>query len=208
MSFNGRLQLILCGHRSVTSSFSAVVKNTPGNEQKMNINAVRRSVLSLIALFIAQTMPMALAEDDAAPGGPLTGKIDYSYVGHLGQKDDAGRSLVWEGTVEGDLNGKMKWWFVNPPPAPKITYMGGRLTFYAARWEIRAGEELLLAGESGGKTDFRDGVDGIWDGHGLVTEASEKFQSLRGRRIYETGSVILGSDPPVSLSGAGIFLIY
>jgi hypothetical protein len=67
---------------------------------------------------------------------------------------------------------------------------------------------LLLAGETAGKTDFRNGADGIWDGHGRVTEAYEKFQSLKGHAVYETGSVIVGSDPPKSFSGTGMFQIY
>ncbi len=102
----------------------------------------------------------------------------------------------------------MKWWFVQPSPVSGNTYMGGEVVFYVARWEIWAGEELLLAGESAGKTVYPDGADGMWDGHGIVTEASRDFDVLKGRKVYETGPVIVGSDPPVSFSGTGMFLIY
>ena len=138
----------------------------------------------------------------------LTSEIDYRFVGHLEQLDDEGRLFVWAGTIEGDFTGEMKWWFVQPSPVSGSTYMGGKAAFYAARWEFWAGEELLLAGESAGKTVFPDGADGMWDGHGVVTEASGEFDALKGRKVYETGPVIVGSDPPVSYSGTGLFLIY
>jgi len=80
--------------------------------------------------------------------------------------------------------------------------------YYAAKWEILVDGELVLAGESAGKTVWRDGADGIWDGHGIVMEARGDFSTLKGRKTYETGPVIKGSNPPVSFSGTGMFLIY
>lgn len=174
----------------------------------MNINADWRLSQLLVMLSISQTAQVAFAENDAIRSERLTGRIDYSYVGHLGEMDDKGRSLVWEATIEGDLKGTIKWWFVNPPPVSEVPYADGRLTFYTARWELWVGEKLLLAGHTAGKTDFRNSADGIWDGHGRVTEADDKFRSLKGRAVYETGSVILGSDPPKSFSGTGMFQIY
>ena len=60
----------------------------------MNINAVWRLTELLLVLSISQTAQMAFAENDANRSERLTGKIDYSYVGHLGETDDKGRSLV------------------------------------------------------------------------------------------------------------------
>lgn len=172
----------------------------------MKFDTVRRMTKWLVLLFMAYAMP--LAADDANRINRLSGKIDYWYVTHLGQTDDEGRRLTWEANFEGDVTGKMKWWFVTPAPVPGITYSSGWISIYAARWELWVDEELLLAGETSGKTDFRDGGDGVWDGHGRVTEASGKFESLKGHEVYETGPVILGSDPPRSYSGTGIFVIY
>jgi hypothetical protein len=135
----------------------------------------------------------------------LTGRIDYQHVGHRGETDDQGRRLIWEGTIEGDLTGTMKWWFDASPPAPNTAYNGGRVAYYAGRWEIwDVHGTLLLAGESAGKTVLPKGEDGIWDGHGVVTEASGHFNALKGLRISETGPVLLGPFP----SGTGIFVIY
>jgi len=163
---------------------------------------------SVLALFIVTTAQIASAESDSIPDEQVIGTIKYWFVGHLGQTDEKGRLLVWEAKAEGDLKGTMKWWFVNPPPNAEIKYSGGRVTYYSARWELWDEEDLLLAGESAGKTNFRDGADGIWDGHGRVTEASGKYGFLKGRIVYETGPVILGSDPPKTFSGAGVFQIY
>ncbi len=162
----------------------------------------------LLVLSMMLTGAIAFADDGAVPRGRLTSEIDYRFVGHLEQLDDEGRLLVWEGIIKGDFTGEMKWWFVQPSPVSGNTYMGGEVVFYVARWEIWAGEELLLAGESAGKTVYPDGADGMWDGHGIVTEASRDFDVLKGRKVYETGPVIVGSDPPVSFSGTGMFLIY
>ncbi len=161
-----------------------------------------------ILFILLQGCVGASTEDGPIHMGQLLGQIDYWFVGHLGQSDDAGRLLVWKATIDGDLAGEVKWWFVDPGPVPEVPFTGGRTNFYAARWEIWSGEELLLAGDSAGKTVFREGEDGIWDGHGVVTEANGSYGELVGRRVYESGPVIVGSEPPVSFSGTGVFSIY
>jgi hypothetical protein len=167
---------------------------------------------NLIALVIAFSAagiaPSAAMESDEADAAQLIGRIEYRFVGHQQQTDASNRLLVWEAVAEGDLNGEMKWWFVVPPPVDEVAYTDGRITFYSARWELWADDELLLAGHSVGKTDFRNGADGIWDGHGRVTEAAAQYQYLLGHAIYETGPVLLGAEPPQSFSGTGMFLVY
>jgi len=94
-----------------------------------------------------------------------------------------------------------------PLACASTTYKGGKVDYYKARWEIWVDEKLVLAGESAGKTVTPDQSDGMWDGHGVVTEANGKFARLKGRKVYETGPVIYGSNPPVSLTGTGMFQI-
>jgi len=169
------------------------------------------SVLTSLLLVLSMTLAgaPAFADKGVVPTGQLISQIDYEFVGHLGLWDAEGRLLVWQGNIRGDVTGEMKWWVVvQPPPVDDSPYDAGVLGFYAARWEIWNAGELLLAGESAGKTVFPDGADGIWDGHGVVTEAKGKLNRLKRRKISETGTVILGTDPPMSLSGAGMFLIY
>lgn len=138
----------------------------------------------------------------------LIGALDLTYVGHLQKTDDDGRILVWDGSIGGDFGGKINWWFIDPPPATSPAYNGGEVAYYKARWEIRVGDKLILAGESAGKTVTPVQSDGMWDGHGIVTEANGKFAQFKGHRVSETGPVIYGSNPPVSLTGTGMFQIY
>jgi hypothetical protein len=137
----------------------------------------------------------------------LFNTIDYVFVGHREEFDREGRLLVWVATVEGAFSGRMKWWSTADPPAPVYEQAGAVIAFYSARWEISSDDRSLLAGESAGKTVFPQGADGIWDGHGVVTEAQADLEALIDRRIHETGSVIVGSNPPLSYAGHGIFVI-
>lgn len=162
----------------------------------------------VLVLFSMTAMPLTQADSDSKPDGQFVATIEYRFVGHLGRTDEKGRVLVWEAEAKGGVSGTMKWWFVDPPPISESRHQGGRLSFYAARWELWDEEELLLAGETAGKTNFPDGADGVWDGHGRVTEARGKYEFLKGRSVYETGPVIIGSDPPESFSGTGVFVIH
>jgi hypothetical protein len=140
--------------------------------------------------------------------GPLAVQIEYRSVGHLEERDGDGWLLAWKADVSGDLEGEMWWWFPATPPAPESKYAGGEVGYYLARWEFWNGDELILAGESAGKTVISDGEDGIWDGHGIVLKASGELSALKGRKIYETGTVIMPTDPDVLSTGSGMFVIY
>jgi hypothetical protein len=159
-------------------------------------------------LTLALCSAVAFAEKNGDESVQLVSKIDYQFAGHLEQTDEQGRLLVWQGTVEGDLNGEIKWWFVRPTPVPNAEYTGGAVSFYSAYWEIRNDGKLVLAGQSAGKTVFPDGTDGIWDGHGVVTHGDKNHKKYEGRKIYETGPVVTGPNPPVSFSGSGMFQVY
>ena len=175
---------------------------------KSSNHSFRRLACFFLVLLVANTNQTTLADENVILGDRLIGKISYWFVGHLGETDNAGRLLVWEATIEGDVNGKMKWWFVNPPPIASVRYTNGQTSFYVARWELWNGDTLLLAGESAGKTDFPDNSDGMWDGHGRVTEAYGSFGAFSGHKVYESGPVIRGEDSPRTFSGTGMFVIY
>lgn len=144
----------------------------------------------------------ALSSAAKKPASALNSDIDYVFAGHLGTVDDAGRRLVWDGNISGDVNGKILWWFVSPagpPNMPESAHVG----FYEARWEVWDGEDLLLAGESAGSTALPPGKDGIWRGNGQVTEVSEGYEPWMNRQIKEGGNV----NFVFPFSGAGFFRI-
>lgn len=137
------------------------------------------------SLLSKQESP-SLVNSKTAPSLKCT--IEYVFVGHLGIFDTDGRLLVWEAEIHGDIEGTMKWWFVlggGPPNMPDEAHS----SFYEARWEIWSGSDLLLAGESAGQTATPADKDGIWNGHGMVTETSPKYEPWNGRRIKEGGNV-------------------
>jgi hypothetical protein len=169
------------------------------------------SVLLMVAVALASSSAPAEARGHGKSPKQAVSEIVYVFTGHLGITDDEGRRLIWEGTITGDINGTMKWWF-GPSPATGGPFLGGTVSYYAGRWEIwdQEGKKLLLAGESAGKTVFPvtaegERLDGVWDGHGVVTEARKDFRRLKGRRIYETGPVVMD---PFPYSGTGMFSIY
>ncbi|MFO7695003.1 MAG: hypothetical protein R6V57_18115 [Vicinamibacterales bacterium] len=171
----------------------------------MKRRPVRLAVASLLMLAVTLVAaPASFAQGNDVKAPQLTGRIDFQFAGHLNEYDAAGRKLLWIATIEGDLNGTMRWWFAVPSPAPKFVYAGGQVNYYAARWEIWDGGVLLLAGESSGKTVTPIGQDGMWDGAGVVTEGSGKYNVLKGRHIYETGPVVMTGLP----YGTGIFSVF
>jgi hypothetical protein len=170
-----------------------------------------KAILALASLLLVLSMTLgttAIAADNDVPNGRLASQIDYTFVADQGNFDSEGRLLVWEASIAGAFTGEMKWWF-ELPPVEDAFFDTGFVAFYAARWEIWSAGELLAAGESAGKTVFPFVGDAIWDGHGVVTEAKGELNPLKGRKVYETGTVIWGTEPLDPLfSGRGMFLIY
>ncbi|MDH5761298.1 MAG: hypothetical protein OEZ65_17170 [Gemmatimonadota bacterium] len=147
-----------------------------------------------------EPQPLFSMVGDAAPA--LMSTIDYVFAGHLGQFDADGRLLVWDGTIDGEVNGQILWWFVlgaGPPNKPPQALVG----FYEARWEIWDGETLLMAGNSSGTTAKPPGLDGIWRGKGIVTEANADYAEWIGRPMFEDGNVAWAFP----YSGQGTFRI-
>lgn len=171
------------------------------------ISVVVRMPLLVLPLLLLPERP-AFADEHAVISGPLTLQIEYRSVSALGERDDDGWLLAWKAEASGDLSGEMRWWFPETPPAPESRYSDGEVGYYVARWELWVGGERVLSGKSAGKTVIPDGEDGIWDGHGIVMESSDELSSRVGRRIYETGTVLMPADPAVVSTGSGLFVIY
>jgi hypothetical protein len=174
----------------------------------MKINSAWGLTTVILLLSVTLAGSMAFAEDANLPDLPLNGALDLTYIGHLEKTDDDGMLLEWEGSIGGDFAGKIRWWFFEPSPVVTSTYKGGKVDYYKARWEIWVDGKLALSGRSAGKTVTPNQSDGIWDGHGIVTEAYGAFAGVKGHKIYETGIVFFGSNPPISFTCTGMFQIY
>ena len=116
--------------------------------------------------------------------------------------------IVWEGTVEGDINGVIRWWVEFTPPG----------TFGAVgRWEIwdcdpvypatdcDDPDQLIMAGHD--VFGYVSPID--WEGKGIVTyvgAAYPEYAEWLGRRITDGGWVeFVGGFP---FYGEGWFTIY
>lgn len=162
-------------------------------------------ITALLTFILVGFCVTTSAAELPLPNGQLVSKINYWISDDFGMVDDEGRSLVWEGEIAGDLNGYMKWWIDFSKDVPVAELDAGILSFYSGRWEVWSDEgDLLLAGESAGKTFNIVLGDGVWDGVGVVTEAKGKYSPLKGRKTYETGSVVSDGGPP---SGNGMFTV-
>ncbi len=165
---------------------------------------VRKITALLFALGLAAGC--SIEAGDQAAAEVLVADITYTYVGLREETDANGNKLEWQAVATGELGGTFSWWF-KPTPSTDSPYNGGELTFYSAFWELRDGDRLVIRGRSAGKTDVHTDSDGVWDGHGVVTDAAPEYASLVGRRIYETGTVEYGDDPPATFTGHGMFAV-
>jgi hypothetical protein len=117
-------------------------------------------------------------------------------------------ALTWEGTVEGDINGIIRWWV--PFNTVTESFLG------VGRWELWDCEPeypvncnyedttlLMMAGYDAFAYVSADD----WEGKGIVTYANEQYAAWLGRRITDGGNVELYPNG-FPCCGEGWFTIY
>ena len=178
---------------------------------------MRKYLLGVAALILLMGNP---ASADEGTGVVPMLKMDTTYYFVLGSApmtpaaELPGRfpgtfwGVAWEGTVQGDLNGVIRWWVEVP-----LSGVG--------RWEIWGcavpepdcydPTRLIMAGYDafGYMSDSFD----AWAGKGVVTYVGPGYPEYAewfGRRINDGGSIdyILIGDEPVPHYGEGWFTIY
>jgi len=164
--------------------------------------------VTALALLIASPVPAG----DNAPW--LKSDITYNFVLFDGRPVNVsfnpGWWLAWEGTIQGDVNGVIRWWvdmFEAGPPD------------YVGRWAVLDCEpiypisceddaDVIMAGYSAG-TNFEP-VGGVaeWSGKGVVTYVAEPYAKWFGRRTTEGGWYNLDSVTELPVYGEGTFMIF
>jgi hypothetical protein len=165
--------------------------------------------ITALALLVASPAPAG----DNAPW--LESYTTYYFVGVPGS--DPSWLLAWEGTIQGDVNGVIRWWlhlaeWFEPD--------------YVTRWEVLDCEPddpsscphdalVIMAGYSAG-TNLLPPVDGFieWSGKGIVTFIVDdelypqyaKYAKWFGRRTTEGGWY--SPDEEGNPTGVGPFMIY
>jgi hypothetical protein len=121
--------------------------------------------------------------------------------------------LAWEGTIQGDVNGVIRWW---------IDFGEAGYPNYVGRWEVldclpaypiscpHDPALVIMAGYSAG-TNFAP-VDGFaeWPGKGVVTFVAPQYAKWFGRRTTEGGryNFALVGGVPTPNYGEGTFMIF
>ena len=163
--------------------------------------------LTVLALLIVSPAPAG----DNAPW--LKSDISYNFAATSGEVNpcfDPNWILAWEGTIQGDVNGVIRWWIDTTETVFPI---------YVGRWEVLASdpvypkescepdETVIMAVYSAG-TNFEP-VDGIaeWSGKGIVTFVTEPYLKWFGRRTTEGGWYNFAA-PGLPNYGEGTFMIF
>ena len=156
--------------------------------------------IAALALLVASPAPAG----DNAPW--LKSDTAYYFVGVPGS--DPSWLLAWEGTIQGDVNGVIRWWLDTSESFDSD---------YVTRWEVLKCDPddpslclldapVIMAGYSAG-TNFEP-VDGFveWSGKGVVTFVAPQYAKWFGRRTTEGGWYSF--DDEGNPTGVGPFMIY
>ncbi len=116
-------------------------------------------------------------------------------------------ALVWQGTVEGDIDGVIRWW-VELLPSGAFT-SAGRFEIWDCEpvypspgCDFDSPDQLIMAGYE----TFGYVSDVDWEGKGIVSYANEEYAEWFGRRTTDGGYVdFVGGFPSY---GEGYFTIY
>ena len=174
---------------------------------------MRKLLLGVAALVL-------LAASSAPAGGGVTPMLKmnttYNFVFTTGfipaapfveRPSGTQYALVWYGTIQGDVNGVIRWW-AEFTPAGEFTGAG--------RWEFWDCEPVYPSPDC----DFNDPALLImagyevfqyvsatdWEGKGIVTYANEEYAEWFGRRTTDGGWVAFEGGFPSH--GQGPFTIY
>lgn len=171
---------------------------------------MRKLLLGVAALVLLAASP-APANEGVTP----TLKMDTTYTFVLGSAfipmapfpgTDAVTqwALVWEGTVQGDFNGIIRWWVPFHPDTGFGAVGRWELWDCAPEYPISCDYEdatlLMMAGYDA--FGYVSAID--WEGKGIVTYANEQYAGWFGRRITDGGWVDFSGLP----HGQGWFTIY
>ena len=169
-----------------------------------------RKRLFIALIIILMLVPMSIA---ATEKKQLKFETTYSFAGGSAPNDLQGRLIIWSGSVSGAFEGEMEWWMHFGDPA------WNRPTGITNHWEDAVWiiypddddpDSYIMGGEWGSTTMLPETAqkDAVWRANGEVTDASDGYTYLIGRRIHDGGNVVLGNNFPFTAYGWGEFRIH
>jgi len=96
---------------------------------------------------------------------------------------------IWNGTISGDINGKMLFWATGPIPAKDLGYPPDffwRVHFFTEYWEITDEEGDMICGIDAGNTGS---ANWRFRMNGVVTDATGKYEGLVGHQVHMHGEI-------------------
>ena len=167
-------------------------------------------ILTVTALLLMAASP-ANADEGVTPMLKMntTYKIifpsEFIPVAPFAERAGLLYALVWEGTIEGDVDGVIRWWVEFTGAA--FTSMGRFEVWdcapeYPISCDYEDTDLLLLAGYE----TFGYVSDVDWEGKGIVTYANADYAEWYGRRYTDGGYVEFEDGFPSQ--GEGWFTIY
>ena len=171
---------------------------------------MKKIFIGVTALVLLVASPAPAGDKDNAPW--LKSDTAYYFAGGQGIFRDPSWLLAWEGTIQGDVNGVIRWWIDTTETVFPI---------YVGRWEVLDCQPpvvpidcphdpalLVMAGYSAG-TNLLPPVDNFveWSGKGVVTFVAPQYAKWFGRRTTEGGWYSLDEEGNPT-DGVGPFMIY
>jgi hypothetical protein len=153
---------------------------------------MKKILFGATALLLLVAGPASADDNTPWLGSDITYKFAI-FQGHSNSSFVPAWPLAWEGTIQGDVNGVIRWW-IDPVETVYPVYVG--------RWEVLDCDPVypiacpldapvIMAGYSAG-TNVAP-IDGIaaWSGKGVVTivndDAYPQYAKWFGRRTIEGG---------------------
>lgn len=96
---------------------------------------------------------------------------------------------IWNGTISGDINGKMLFWATGPVPAKDLGHPPGfpwQVHFFTEYWQIIDDDGDMIAGIDNGLTGYSNWKYRM---NGIVTDADGKYENLIGHRVHMHGQI-------------------
>ncbi len=175
---------------------------------------MRRRLTLVLVMLVALSLAVAAP---ATAKKPLRATTEHDFMathGIVRVVPDNLQLLGWQGTITGDIEGCIEWWFDIDPGIVAT----GQASHYNTTTEVHEGEcpenpgpaegNVILAADGSGTTTVRHMKNSIWRANGTVTVAvGDKYENWLGRKVHESGRFWLDDGEPPNLTGTSDFRI-
>jgi hypothetical protein len=175
---------------------------------------MRRRLTLVLVMLVALSLAVAAPATAKKPLGATT---EHDFMAGYGiiRVVPVPQVLGWQGTITGDIEGCIEWWFDLDPgivPTGQVTHYNETVEVHEGACPTEVGpatNEVILAADGSGTTTARHMKNSIWRTNGTVThDEISGDESWLGRKVHESGRFEWDDDdPPNPLEGTSDFRI-